>query len=230
MVNSPLEAIASGPTVADPTSLEDAMVVLQKYDLISKTPDPILMHLKIGQETIKPKDPILEKIQNVLVADNYLASHAAGKEAEINGLKVHYLGNAWQGEAREVAVKLCDRLKANPDRHVCMIAGGETTVTINGQGKGGRNQEMALAAVSELAGLQNVLFITLATDGEDGPTDAAGAVISGETQQLAYSAGLNWIEFLEQNDAYNFFNSLGDLIKIGPTGTNVNDLTFLFRF
>ncbi|MHB8134850.1 MAG: glycerate kinase type-2 family protein [Anaerolineaceae bacterium] len=230
VVNSPLEAIASGPTVADPTSIEDATFVLQKYDLISKAPDPILKHLGLGLETVKPKDPILEKIQNVLVADNYLASQASGKEAEKTGLKVHYLGNGWQGEARKVAVKLCNLLKANPDRHICMIAGGETTVTITGQGRGGRNQEMALAAVSELAGMQDVLFITLATDGEDGPTDAAGAVVSGDTWQMAHSAELNPNEFLNQNDAYNFFDRLGDLIKIGPTGTNVNDLTFLFRF
>jgi len=230
VVNSPLEAIASGPTVADPTSLQDAMQVLQKYDLVLKTPISILKLLKNGIETVKPDDPIFAKIQNVLIADNFLASQAAGKEAEKAGLKVLQLGNAWQGEARQVAVKLCDRLKANPDRHVCMIAGGETTVTINGQGKGGRNQEMALAAVSELTGMQDVLFITLATDGEDGPTDAAGAIVNGNSWQLAHSVGMNPIEFLKQNDAYNFFNQLGDLIKIGPTGTNVNDLTFLFRF
>jgi hydroxypyruvate reductase len=127
-------------------------------------------------------------------------------------------------------VELCDILKTSPDHNLCLIAGGETTVTISGQGTGGRNQELALASIPELAGLQDVLLVTLATDGEDGPTDAAGAVVSGSTAQLALDSGLSVTDYLKNNDSYQFFDQIGDLIKIGSTGTNVNDLTFLFRF
>jgi hydroxypyruvate reductase len=111
-----------------------------------------------------------------------------------------------------------------------MIAGGETTVTLKGSGKGGRNMELVLAAVPMLSGLSDVMLVALATDGEDGPTDAAGAVITGETAQRAEALGLDPAELLANNDSYQFFEKLGDLLKPGPTGTNVNDLTFLFRF
>ncbi len=109
-----------------------------------------------------------------------------------------------------------------------MIAGGETTVTIKGNGKGGRNQELALAAVNELKDLENVMLISLATDGEDGPTDAAGAVVTGESARRAELLGLFAADYLSRNDAYSFFEGLGDLVRTGPTGTNVNDLIFLF--
>jgi hydroxypyruvate reductase len=109
-----------------------------------------------------------------------------------------------------------------------LIAGGETTVTLRGNGKGGRNQELALGAVEELRGLKNIMLISLATDGDDGPTDAAGAVVTGETARMAAALGLNPADFLARNDAYPFFEALGDLLKTGPTGTNVNDLVFLF--
>jgi hydroxypyruvate reductase len=230
VVNSPLEAIASGPSVPDLSTLEDAIQVLEKYRLTSKTPASILNQLQTGAETAKQDNPLFAKVQNVLIADNFLAAKAAARQAQEAGFNVIQLGNAWQGEARLVAAQLCEILKANPTANTCWIAGGETTVTLQGGGRGGRNQELALAAVNELAGLPQVLLVTLATDGEDGPTDAAGAVVSGETRQRALSAGLDAAAFLQQNDAYHFFERLGDLLKIGPTGTNVNDLTFLFRF
>ena len=116
------------------------------------------------------------------------------------------------------------------DRPLCLIAGGETTVTIRGDGKGGRNQELALAAVPLLDGQPDVMLVTLATDGEDGPTDAAGAVVTGETRLRGVQLGLDPEKFLNNNDAYHYFQALGDLLKPGPSGTNVNDLTFLFRF
>jgi glycerate 2-kinase len=121
-------------------------------------------------------------------------------------------------------------LKENLPRPFCLIAGGETTVTVRGNGRGGRNQELALAAAIELKELENVMLITLATDGEDGSTDAAGAVVTGETFQHAIHSGLAPTQFLDNNDSYSFFETLGDLIKTGPTGTNVNDLTFMFGF
>jgi glycerate 2-kinase len=127
-------------------------------------------------------------------------------------------------------MKLAKQLRAEISKRshpFCLIAGGETTVTIKGNGKGGRNQELALAAVDELAGVKDVMLISLATDGDDGPTDAAGAVVTGESAQRAESLGLRAAVHLSRNDAYPFFDALGDLIKSGPTGTNVNDLIFL---
>ena len=167
----------------------------------------------------------------------------AGKE----GFNAESLGSNWQGEAREAGARLADKLrvaKTSEKSPFCLIAGGETTVALrqrSGQavqgagnpapkegGKGGRNQELALAAVAPLDGLPNTILISLATDGEDGPTDAAGAVVTGETLQRAQKLGLDVTEHLSGNNAYPFFDKLGDLIKIGPTGTNVNDLVFLF--
>jgi hydroxypyruvate reductase len=110
------------------------------------------------------------------------------------------------------------------------VAGGETTVTLRGAGRGGRNTELALAAALALDGLENALLISLATDGEDGPTDAAGAIASGETLAQARHLGLDAAEYLAHNDSYSFFEKLGGLFKTGPTGTNVNDLVFMFRW
>ncbi len=138
--------------------------------------------------------------------------------------------NELQGEAREVGRDLAQRLRVSTEqmtRPFCLIAGGETTVTIKGHGKGGRNQELALAAVHELSGLKDVMLIALATDGDDGPTDAAGAVVTGESAQRAESLGVDATSYLSRNDAYVFFDKLDDLLKTGPTGTNVNDLVFL---
>src|SRR5215208_4748131 len=135
-----------------------------------------------------------------------------------------------QGEAREVGVMLAKKLRgelSKRPRPFCLIAGGETTVKVKGEGRGGRNQELALSAVVELAGLENVMIISLATDGDDGPTDAAGAVVTGESDQRAESLALDAVGHLSRNDAYPFFEALRDLIKTGPTGTNVNDLIFL---
>jgi hydroxypyruvate reductase len=125
-----------------------------------------------------------------------------------------------------LAKRLRDEISKRP-HPFCLIAGGETTVTLNGEGKGGRNQELALAAVHELKGLENVILIALATDGEDGPTDAAGAVATGKTFQLAERLGVDAADHLSRNDAYVFFDKLGDLMRTGPSGTNVNDLIFL---
>jgi glycerate 2-kinase len=140
------------------------------------------------------------------------------------------LTNELQGEAREVGRELAHRLRAESSKRTrpfCLIAGGETTVTLRGKGKGGRNQELALSAVDELNGLENVLLVALATDGDDGPTDAAGAAVTGESDRRAESLGLDAADHLSRNDSYPFFRALGDLLQTGPTGTNVNDLIFL---
>jgi hydroxypyruvate reductase len=231
VVGNPLEAIASGPTAPDPSPRAEALGVLEKYHLTEKVPAAILRGLESAPETPKPGDGLFERVQNVLVGSNFLAAQAALAQAEVDGLQTTFLGDAWQGEAREVAHTFCDRLKTISKRPICMIAGGETTVTLNqAKGLGGRNQELALAAVEKLAGLENVLLVSLATDGEDGPTRAAGAVVSGETWQRAQESGLQPSEYLGRHDSYHFFERLGDGLQPGPTGTNVNDLTFLFAF
>jgi glycerate 2-kinase len=256
VVGNPLEAIASGPTAPDPTMKEDALAVIEKYKLLSadtllgtrlrelaptsssisedwrRLADSILHALSSNPETPKPDDPIFSRIQNVIVGDNGLAIQAALKQAEQEGFRSESLGSDWQGEARKVSVELAQKLRVTNtlrSHSFCLIAGGETTVTIKGDGIGGRNQELALAAIPELSGLKNSLFISLATDGEDGPTDAAGAVVNGETLGRAEKLRLDVAGHLSRNDAYPFFERLGDLLKIGPTGTNVNDLVFLIK-
>jgi len=252
VVGSRLEAIASGPTAPDPTTRGDALGVLKKYRLLNKprrhpastdkagaggdTETQINKFSRLGDfvvdspETPKPVDSIFTRVQNVVVGDDALAVQAALKQAEQEGFRVESLGSAWQGEARAVGAELAQKLRvtmeSNP-RPLCLVAGGETTVTLRGSGTGGRNQELALAAVPQLAGMENALLISLATDGEDGPTDAAGAVVNGETFERAESLGLDVASHLSRNDAYPFFERLGDLLKTGPSGTNVNDLMFL---
>ncbi len=215
-----------------------------------KIPFSILHSLSSNPDTPKPNDPIFSRVKNVIVGDNALAAKAALAQAKKEGFHTEYLGSDWQGEAREVGVEFARKLRVANKAQThpyCLIAGGETTVTLrrgsqvmpfdcaaknrrlrSWQGSGGRNQELALAAVPHLAGLENAMLISLATDGEDGPTDAAGAVVTGETLQRAESLGLDVADHLSSNDAYPYFDKLGDLLKIGPTGTNVNDLVFLF--
>ncbi len=231
VVGSPLEAIASGPTAPDPTTREDALAVLEKYSL--KIPVSIYQSLISSPETPKPSDSLFSRVKNIIVGDNALAVQAALRQAEKEGFQAESLGSAWQGEAREVGVELAHKLRVSKNtisRPFCLIAGGETTVTLNEfslRGTGGRNQELALAAVSQLAGLENILLISLATDGEDGPTDASGAVVNGKSLERAERLGLDAEGYLSGHDAYLFFERLEDLVKTGPSGTNVNDLVFL---
>jgi hydroxypyruvate reductase len=236
VVGSPLEAIASGPTAPDWSSSRDALAILEKYELMEKTPLAIVRSLQTAPETPKPGSSLFESVNNVIVGDNLLAAQAALHQARLEGFNTYYLRGDLQGEARVVGAELCQYLMSvlqtnQPvERPFCIVAGGETTVTVHGNGRGGRNQELALAAVTELADLPGSLLVSLATDGEDGPTDAAGAVVSGETFLRGKEAGLNPEDYLADNNAYAYFSALGDLLKPGPTGTNVNDLAFLFGF
>ena len=230
VVNSPLETIASGATAPDPSTLKDVWKILEKYDLIEKIPPAIHKHLEKEIETPKPGDILFNKVSNILIGNNEIAAKAAAEKAHSFGFETIDLGNAWQGEAREVSKVLVGKLTSYRQGPVCIIAGGETTVTIHGSGKGGRNQELALAAVPLLAGIPDVMLVTLATDGEDGPTDAAGAVVTGQSANRAKKLGIDPRVYLNDNDSYHFFQKLGDLLNPGPTGTNVNDLVFMFRF
>lgn len=230
VVGDTLEAIASGPTAPDPTTLTDSISIIEKYSLNEKIPASIIPALS---ETWKPNNPIFERVENTIIASNSIALQAAQSQAELQGFQVKIINNNLQGEARmagkEIALRLKDSMKTMK-RPFCLLAGGETTVIIRGNGQGGRNQELALAAVDELAGLKDVVLVSLATDGEDGPTDAAGAFVTGETAQSAESLGLFAADYLLNNDAYSFFDQVDQLVKTGPSGTNVNDLVVCFAF
>ncbi len=230
VVGNQLEIIASGPTAPDPSRREDALNVLAKYDLTKKVPAAILKALENAPETPKPSDALFARVENVIVGSNAIAAQSAITQAKAEGFHSVFLGDTWQGEARMVAKTLCEHLKNQPRHPFCLVAGGETTVCLSGDGLGGRNQELALAAARELAGLTDVLLVTLATDGEDGPTDAAGAVVNGDTLAHARSLGLDADNYLRRNDSYHFFKAIGDGLLPGPSGTNVNDLVFLFGF
>jgi glycerate 2-kinase len=241
VIGDPLEVIASGPTVADISTFEDAWSVIEQFNLETEIPVSIHSYLDQGRrgevpETLKPGAPVFDRTQQLIIANNYQAVSAAARQAGESGLEALILTSFLQGEAREAGrmmAALARQIRATGEPvkpPACLIAGGETTVTIRGDGKGGRNQELALASLSELAGLSKVVLVALATDGGDGPTDAAGAVVTGESLERALSMGLDPQKFLERNDAYPFFEKLGDLLLSGPTQTNVNDLTILFAF
>lgn len=245
VVGDPLDVIASGPAVPDPTTYTEALQVLEGYDLLEQIPLAILEHLRAGRngqvpETPKPGDPIFDRVHNLIVGSNLQAAQAALEEASRGGFHTLLLTTYLQGEARQVGRTLGSILRqvaasGQPvARPACLVAGGETTVSLQAGWEvgslGGRNQELALGAVAELSGLEDVLLATLATDGGDGPTDAAGALVTGDTLMRAQMAGLQPENYFSRNDAYHFFEPLGDLLKPGPTLTNVNDLAFLFAF
>ncbi len=236
VVGNSIETIASGPTAPDPTTRTDAISIITKYKLETQIPISIINSLKTSPETPKPGNPIFGKIQNVVIGSNILAAQSALAQAKAEGFHPYLLRADMQGEARRVAFEMATFLRqvtltGDPVRApACIIAGGETTVILKGNGLGGRNTEMALAAVTELAGFPRVMFVTLATDGEDGPTDAAGAVVTGGTFHRAVDLGLQSELFLGRNDSYSYFSALDDLLKPGPTGTNANDLVFMFIF
>ena len=241
VVGNPLDVIASGLTVPDTTTFGDAWRVLKKYDLLEKAPSSVKARLRAGrdgelEETPKPGDPAFARAQTVVIGSNALAAQAAVEKARELGLKALLLSTFIEGEAREVA-KVFAGLGKEMARHrrpisppACLIAGGETTVTIRGEGKGGRNQELALAAALAIEGWDDLCLASLATDGTDGPTDAAGAIAWGDTVSRARALGLDAEASLADNDSYHFWAALGDLVLTGPTNTNVNDLIFVFTF
>ena len=245
VVGDDLSVIASGPTAPDPSTFADAWRVIEQFNLADKVPRSVMAHLEAGRrgtvpETPKPGDPLFDSIRNIVVGSNRLAVEAAEQAARSFGFNTLVLSTFVQGEARDVA-KVAAAIAREIDRHnrpvarpACVIWGGETTVTVRGQGQGGRNQELALSAALGIDGLRDACLVTLATDGVDGPTDAAGAIVTGETLARAREVGLDAEKYLAKNDSYRFFQDLSSdptgLIRIGPTGTNVNDVLFLFMF
>ncbi len=244
VVGDPLEVVASGPTTPDPTTFGDAWSILERYGVLDDVPASITNHLNAGlkgaiSDTPKPSDPVFDGVQNVIVGSNRLAAQAAAAEAQRLGFDTILLTTFLEGEAREVAKAIAGLAKGlvrgettHPsDRALlqpaCLVLGGETTVTLRGDGKGGRTQEMALAAALSVADWEGILIAFLATDGTDGPTDAAGAFADGNTVARANRLGLDAEVHLAGNDSYHFFQKLEDLIITGPTNTNVNDLALI---
>ena len=239
VVGDRLDTIASGLTSHDETTFAEAMAIIEKYQIRDKVPPGVLRTLELGvqgkiEETPKQGDPVTQLATNILIGSNLAALIAARDTASGFGYNTAALTCALTGEAREAAkflwgmakdVRNTELLAKKP---ACIIAGGETVVTLKGPGKGGRNQEMALAFLGELARDErkgaNIFFLSASTDGTDGPTDAAGAFASAALVEMARKAGLSIDESLRQNDSYHFFERIGHLLKTGPTMTNVCDL------
>jgi hydroxypyruvate reductase len=235
VVGDPLDVIASGMTVPDTSTFEEVHGIFQKFGILEKVPKSILAHIESGRrgtiaETPKEGDPIFARVLNLVIGSNMLALQAIEKAATSLGYRPLIFSSFIEGEAREVAKVLIGLAKeVRKTQHpigapACLIFGGESTVTIRGKGMGGRNQEIALSAALCMEGMRDALFLSLGTDGSDGPTDAAGALADGGTVGRAQELGMKALEYLQENNSYHFFDKLGDLIKTGPTNTNVNDI------
>ncbi len=226
-----LDVIASGPTAPDPTTYSDAFRVLDKYGLFDKIPRAVVRHIERGMNGLIPEtpdegSPVFEKTQNLIVGNLSMAIRAARAEAERLGLKTEVITETLQGEAREAAGVLA-RVAKTKKGPVLLISGGETTVHVRGNGRGGRNMELALAFALEIEDTEGITLLSAGTDGTDGPTDAAGAVVDSTTCQRARASGLEPEEYLKNNDSYTFFQKTGELFVTGPTGTNVMDLQLI---
>lgn len=238
VIGDPLDSIASGPTVGDPTTFDQCLKIINKYGLADTLPAAVMNHLRQGaegaiSETPKPEDPLFSRVSNHIIASNRQAVNAAAEMARKLGYHPLILSTFIEGETRDIA-----RMHAAIAREIhhsgnplsppaCVISGGETTVTITGNGLGGRNQEFVLAAALDIDNLPNTVIVSIGTDGTDGPTDAAGAIADGKTLQRAREQGLNAREYLSNNDAYHFFQPLHDLLITGPTNTNVMDIRLI---
>jgi len=237
VIGDPLDVIASGPTAADPTTFSQALGVLERYRLREKAPPTVTELLRRGEqgeipETPKVGSPFLERVENIIIGSNSQALEAAARSAREFGYTVEILSAALTGEARKVGQQLARQAQtaaASKSRTagLCLLAGGETTVTVRGQGKGGRNMELALAFAIEIGGKPGITLLSAGTDGTDGPTDAAGAIVDGTTIARARELGLDPQTYLDDNNSYAFFDQCGGLLVTGPTGTNVMDLQIL---
>ena len=233
VIGDPLDVIASGPTAPDPTTFATALEVLERRGLRGAVPRSVVGRLEAGargeiEETPKPGDRVFGRVTNVVIGNNALVTGAAVAAAARLGVRPHFLTRELQGEAREVARELVARAR-QLEPPACLIAGGETTVTIRGKGKGGRCQEFALAAALELQPGERFTVLAAGTDGTDGPTDAAGAIVDESTVARGKAAGADAARALGDNDAYHLLDASGDLIVSGPTNTNLLDLYVVLR-
>jgi len=235
VVGDDLNVIASGPTVPDTSTFGDAHQICQKYGIWNQVPASVRKRIDAGVQGDIPETPkaggrIFKENYSQLVGTNMQALEAAGVKASSLGYATTILSSTIEGEARETAKMLAGvardvRESGNPvTPPACILCGGETTVTIQGEGKGGRNQEFALSAACAIENLDDVVILAGGTDGNDGPTDAAGAIVNGRTLARAAELGLDPRDHLQRNDAYHFFQPLQDLLMTGPTGTNVMDI------
>jgi glycerate 2-kinase len=240
VIGDRLDVIASGPTVPDSTSFDEAEFVIKRYGLSSEMPSRVVAFIERGKagqepETVKSGDPCFLKSRHVVVGSIVQALAAAREKAGSLGFTSDLITSELRGEARNLACKLAQaalltRDVLKPGEKRCLLFGGETTVTVRGKGRGGRNQELALAFAREIAGREGITMLSAGTDGTDGPTDAAGAIVDGMTAIKARKLGLHPEAYLGDNDSYTFFNRFDSLtgekhhIITGPTGTNVMDL------
>lgn len=265
VIGNDFETIASGPTYWDSSTFQDALDVLKNRGLWEAAPESVRKAIQAGldgmaEETLKKGDPVFDGVRSYLIGDNMTALQAAAEEARRLGFETLILTSSDQGEARAAARKylaFADEIGCSLSAPLCLLAGGELTVTVKGKGKGGRNMEFALAALADImegmggpafhgapggdvevsvrTGIPRTrgadwLILSMGTDGVDGPTDAAGAWVDEETRVKALAMGLRPADFLEENDSYTFFRKAGGLIMTGPTGTNVMDIRLiLFR-
>lgn len=239
VVGDRMDVIASGPFVPDESTFEKVWDIFQKYEILDKVPEPIKRHIKSGlnkevEETPKKDDPVFQKVSNLIIGSNIVALKSAKKKAEEFGYNGLILSSMVEGETKEIAIMHSAIAKevlssGNPvSSPACIISGGETTVTIKGDGMGGRNQEFCLSCAIEISGLhRNVVVLSGGTDGNDGPTDSAGGIVDPFTISKAREMGLNEMEFLMRNDSYNFLKHTGDLLITGPTKTNVMDVRLI---
>jgi hydroxypyruvate reductase len=224
VVGDDLDVIGSGPTAPDSSTFAMARAVLERYRIWKRVPAAVRARLagEEDDETPKPGDSLFRNVRNRVIGSNRIALAAAARRARELGYATQILSSEIVGETRDVARMHAALLREAARRKGarCLVSGGETTVTIRGAGMGGRNQEFALAAALDIAGLPQAVVFSAGTDGTDGPTDAAGAIADGDTLARNPAA----LEFLERNDSYRYFDSLGDLVKTGPTHTNVMDI------
>jgi glycerate 2-kinase len=235
VIGNKIDSIASGPTAPDTTTFLDCLKIVQKYKLKDKIPRSIYDHLNKGtqgeiEDTPKSGDPIFKKVKNFIIGSNSIALEAAKQKAEELGFNTIILPRPVSGDTTRAAVKHANLAKTVQEKGdpvsppACLISGGETTVKIRGEGLGGRNQEFVLVGATKIAGRRNMVMLSAGTDGTDGPTDAAGAICDGKTIKRALQKGLDPKQYLNNNDSYHFFQKLGDLLKTGPTNTNVMDI------
>jgi len=230
VIGDDLDVIGSGPTAPDASTFADAAAIFAKYGIADRVPKSVRERIATAElETPKPGDPLFRRVRNTVVGSNRLALDAAARRARELGYRTLILSSEIEGETREIA-----RMHAAIARELvhtgrpvrppaCIITGGETTVTLRGEGLGGRNQEFVLAAAIDVAGVPDVVVFSAGTDGTDGPTDAAGAIADGETLGRKPDAR----RYLDANDSYRYFEALGDLVKTGPTNTNVMDVRLI---
>lgn len=238
VVGDLMDVIASGPFVPDNSTFNTARSILQKYDLMNKTPQSVISRIQSGIEGKIPENPdsrsdVFKNVTNLIIASNIIALQSAGEEAGRTGYNTIILSSLIEGETEDVAFFHSAIAKeviasSNPvKRPACIISGGETTVTVTGKGLGGRNMEFAIQSALHIDGNENITIAGVGTDGTDGPTDAAGAVADGSTVKRGADLGIDINEYIKNNDSYHFFEKTGDLIKTGPTNTNVMDIRIM---